>query len=488
MSHRTRIGAWSVCLALASASVPAEPWLAPGDESLRHDVQLLADAGVLKGPVTAWPLSWPEIMRDLDALPAAAADGPLADIIYRVQSRARIAARSGLGAPDAHLSLAEKPDALRGFQDDPRGKAEAGAGIGWLGEHLALQVNVAAVSDDRDDQRVRADGTYFAANAGNVVLTAGWVDRWWGPGWDGSLILSNNARPVPSIALDRKTADPFESRLLSWIGPWRATLFMGELEGDSSGVSHTRLVGARVTARPRPWLEIALTRTAQWCGAGRPCGWRTLRDLALGRDNRSAALPEEREPGNQLAGYEVRARSPWPRIPLALYGQYIGEDEAGGLPSKFLGLFGAEGWTAGAWGSLRLRVEYADTACSFSRATPEFNCAYRNGLYPQGYTFRERPLGHSLDNDGRQLSLGATFVDPRGTAISARVRRAELNRDGLGQHAISGAALTLNDVELRYSRSFGFGRVSAGIGHSDPGDGAYEDRGARGFLDWHKGF
>ena len=25
------------------------------------------------------------------------------------------------------------------------------------------------------------------------------TDRWWGPGWDGSLILSNNARPIPAI-------------------------------------------------------------------------------------------------------------------------------------------------------------------------------------------------------------------------------------------------------------------------------------------------
>ena len=34
----------------------ADPWLAPGDEGLRSDIQLLADAGILRGPVTTWPL------------------------------------------------------------------------------------------------------------------------------------------------------------------------------------------------------------------------------------------------------------------------------------------------------------------------------------------------------------------------------------------------------------------------------------------------
>ena len=43
----------------------ADPWLAPGNEGLRADVQLLADAGILRGPVTTWPMSWPDIARDV---------------------------------------------------------------------------------------------------------------------------------------------------------------------------------------------------------------------------------------------------------------------------------------------------------------------------------------------------------------------------------------------------------------------------------------
>ena len=43
----------------------AGPLVAPGDLALRHDIQRLADHGVLSGPVTTWPLSWGPILSDL---------------------------------------------------------------------------------------------------------------------------------------------------------------------------------------------------------------------------------------------------------------------------------------------------------------------------------------------------------------------------------------------------------------------------------------
>ena len=37
--------------------VRADPWLAPGDATLRHDLQWLADEGVFTAPTTTWPLA-----------------------------------------------------------------------------------------------------------------------------------------------------------------------------------------------------------------------------------------------------------------------------------------------------------------------------------------------------------------------------------------------------------------------------------------------
>ena len=48
---------------LAVQAAAADPWLAPGDARLRHDLQLLSDSGIVRAPLTAWPVSWAEVAR-----------------------------------------------------------------------------------------------------------------------------------------------------------------------------------------------------------------------------------------------------------------------------------------------------------------------------------------------------------------------------------------------------------------------------------------
>ncbi len=70
----------------------AEPWLMPGDIVLRHDLELLADAGVLHGPVTQWPIPWPDIARDVQAFAQVSDLTPGEQgALLRVQSAAHVA-------------------------------------------------------------------------------------------------------------------------------------------------------------------------------------------------------------------------------------------------------------------------------------------------------------------------------------------------------------------------------------------------------------
>ena len=75
-------------------------------------------------------------------------------------------------------------------------------------------------------------GLTFRLVWGNWSTTFGQIDRWWGPDWDGSLILSTNARPIPAISLDRRIKEPIDSKWLSWIGPWSVHSFIGRLEKE----------------------------------------------------------------------------------------------------------------------------------------------------------------------------------------------------------------------------------------------------------------
>jgi hypothetical protein len=486
-AHVNRIASTCALLTVACAAW-ANPWAAPGEESLRSDIQWLADAGLLDGPVTTWPLSWPDIARDVLAVDARGLDPATAAALARVQRRAKRASTPGFTGLQVGASAAYEPGTLRDFEDTPREEGEATLQAGWLSDHLALNLQGAVVADPDDGKDVRADGSYLGVNFGNFMLSAGYMQRWWGPGWDSSLILSTNARPLPSVTLERNYTDPFASKWLSWIGPWRASVSMGRAESSGVPVPDVRFFAARVNFKPRPWLEFAISRTAQWCGGDRSCDWDSFTDMVFGNDNQTAGgAVSADQPGNQMAGYDMRVRSPSRALPLAFYTQWIGEDEAGGLPSKFIGQFGLETWGASRLGAWRIRAEYNDTACSFSQQEPEFGCAYRNAIYPQGYTYRGRVIGHTMDNDSRMYTLAGLLNRENGDSLSLAVRRVEVNRDG-GQHAISAVPLKVDNVELRYSRGLGAGRISAGIGFEDPALAPDSSSRAHGFINWEQGF
>jgi hypothetical protein len=477
-----------VIAGLTMTAAHADPWMAPGDEALRSDIELLADAGILRGPVTTWPISWPDVARDVLAAEETGLVESTVRALMRVRRRARSESSVGFAGMGERVRGAYEPSTLRDFVDTPREEGELGMRASWLGDHFAVNLQGSYVANPDDGKEFRADGSYIGFNFGNFMLSAGFMERWWGPGWDGSLILSTNARPIPSMTLERNYTDPFKPKWLSWIGPWRASIAMGRAESEGVPVTDVRFFAARINFKPRPWLEFGLTRTAQWCGGDRPCDWGTFTDMVLGNDNQAAdgGMTED-QPGNQMAGYDMRLRSPWRALPLVFHTQWIGEDEAGGLPSKFIGHFGLETWGSMGLGDWRLRAEYTDTACNFTREAPTFNCAYRNAIYPQGYAYRGRTIGHTMDNDSRMFSLAGLLTRENGDTLSVSVRRVELNRDG-GDHPISDVPLDVDNVELRYSRGLGAGKISAGIGYEDPAVTADSSSRVHGFINWQQGF
>ena len=468
---------------LFAAATHAEPWVGPGDMALRHDLQQLADAGVLHAPTMSWPLPWSDIKQDIGAADVSKLSPRLQSALGRLQQRA--AAETATGGVDLLVEVAGTTDpwALRSFEDSPREDGEITVAADWTGARFAWKVSAGVVANPDDGQEFRPDGSYVAMSLGNWSLSGGYLDRWWGPGWEGSLILSDNARPVPSIGIDRIETKPFTLPVLRWLGPWRFSTFMGQLEEDRD-YPEALLFGMRFESRPLPSLQIAASRSAQWCGEGRPCDLSTFGDLLTGNDNDQALADQ---PGNQLAGFDVRWSWPGGRVPLALYAQAIGEDEAGFTPSKYLGLFGAEGW--GEWGSLswRAHAEYADTACDFPTSPPEFGCAYTNGIYTSGYRYRGRVLGHTIDADGESMGVGLLVVEASGNQWNLLARNVKLNRAGVApEHSLADGPARVVDLTLSHGRALPWGNINVLLGYADvSGDGAVRmDNGARASLTW----
>jgi Capsule assembly protein Wzi len=476
---------WATALCLVGTTlVRADPWAAPGDLALRNDLQLLADAGIVRTPVTSWPVSWGDVRRDVQATDVRwQARSNVAAALRRVQREARRQTDGGL-AGEVRLAGASNPAVVRGFESVPREDAEFGAALDYTGDRFAVRLEGRYVSSPEDGDSMRPDGSYVGVHVGNLMLSAGYMEKWWGPGHAGSLILSTNARPIPSLTIERHYSDPFESKWLAWIGPWRASFQAGRLESDRNDYPNAHFMALRVTFRPVRGLEVGLSRTAQLCGDGRACTFGTYWDMIIGNDNDQSL---EEQPGNQLAGFDAR----WslsPLAPVAVYGQAIGEDEAGFLPGKYLALGGLETWWAAAEWSWRAYAEWSGTSCD-ALGTPLYGCAYESGIYTDGYRYRGRAIGHTWDRDGDGWTFGLIGVRD-GWTMSARVRDVRLNRLGEGAaHSLTPVGGRLRGGEAVASTETRLGQIRASVGYADmAGPGSTPEDGVSGFLEWRHEF
>jgi hypothetical protein len=176
---------------------------------------------------------------------------------------------------------------------------------------------------------------------------------------------------------------------------------------------------------------------------------------------------------------------------VALYAQAIGEDEANGMPSKYIGLAGVEFWGGIGERSWRAHVEYADTACSFYESEPQFGCAYRNVIYTDGYQYRDRSVGHALDGDSQQISAGFMLVEADGSSWELAAQSAEINRESANPvHSIATAAAKIHSADLYHRRAILGGEFKIGLGYERRESDviALESDGARGFVQWTKEF
>jgi len=458
----------TLLLALLAPAVLAGPAIQPGDLALRHDIQRLADHGIITGTITTWPLAWGPILEGIELADAATMPPAILDALARVRQRANWETRTQELTFNTEVGFADNATRIRSFQNTPRGRAEVSAGLSWIDEWFSADLNVQYVDSAQDDEDVRADNSMLGVVVGNWSIAASTQERWWGPAWDGSLILSNNARPIPSLTIDRVFTDAFETKWLSWLGPWDLSVMFGQLEKERE-VPNAQFFGMRFNFRPLPSLEIGLSRTAQWCGDDRPCDFDTFVDLLLGKDNiGDAGIGEENEPGNQLAGLDFRWAPGFRNIPIAVYGQFIGEDEAGGFPSRYMGQLGVEwsGYLFDRWSSHAF-AEYSETTCQFYESGKRYNCAYNHSIYKTGYRFRSRPIGHGADNDANVFSAGLVLVNADDTQWRALVRTGELNAGGSpdSRNTLTATPQDITSIDLSHSRVFSFGVIDAGVGY-----------------------
>ena len=109
---------------------------------------------------------------------------------------------------------------------------------------------------------------YLKARGGPVELIVGRESLWWGPGFHGSMIISNNALAMDMVRL--RTANQFT---LPWVfadlvGPMKLELFFGGLEKEREFYPNSKVTGLRIDFAPAPWIEIGAGRSIMFDGGG----------------------------------------------------------------------------------------------------------------------------------------------------------------------------------------------------------------------------
>lgn len=278
----------------------------------------------------------------------------------------------------------------------------------------------------------------------NVALEVGRGTQWWGPGYHGSLLLTDHAFPMEMIKLG--TERPFRlPGFFNGLGDWKVNAFLGRFD-ENRDFPRAKLFGLRLSYLPASWLEFGLTRLTQFGGRGR--------DQSFPGVVVDAYISEPNQTGNRdvneqaMADFRLRIPSVPYLIPfpagLQLYGEVATEDKWSQLPvpsrAAFLGGIYIPQVFAG--DTLDLRIEYADTDYGRRRHPELGQVWYNNGIYTSGMRHRGLPLGHHMGTDGIDffirttryltdtLQLGANFniqERDRGQPVHEKKREAAID-------------------------------------------------------------
>ncbi|MHB8486143.1 MAG: capsule assembly Wzi family protein [Candidatus Acidiferrales bacterium] len=262
---------------------------------------------------------------------------------------------------------------------------------------------------------------YVAMNFENWQLSFGKQSLWWGPSEGGPMLFSDNAAPVEMLRLNRVT--PFRlPSVLSWMGPIRLELFLGQLSGhEFMDVDNTNLVGQwgrplgrqpfihgeKLSFKPTSNFEFGVSETTVFAGGPIPLnGHNLIRSYAgfiVPVASNAVDITDAR------SGIDFTYRVPWVRKWLTFYGDAFSEDEFSPLAYPRKSAFQGGIYMPRIPGipKLDLRVEGGSTSpVDFAGCN---GCFYQNGLFVNSYTNSGNLMGTWVGRASQGEQAWATY-------------------------------------------------------------------------------
>jgi hypothetical protein len=435
----------------------AAPWAEVGDVQLRSDIETLAMAGVIDNLTTEWPVPWTRILDRLSVSGALAGQPSwVVEAAARIRHEAAGQMAQDTSSFSAYVDATNAPEVVRGFDALGRQDVQTQGTFSWNGDSTFIQLSAGVKSHDHfDSETVMLDGTYIAKQIGNTAVYAGYMTHWWGPGWISALSMSNNAPAIPQIGFSRIGTKASDSKWFSWMGPWQAEFFLGEMHGDLLP-NHTLVDGLRFNFTPAPGLDIGLERMDQWCGQGHPCNPAYYFDLS----NSNAHPSKTNDQGDIDLKYSRTLGS----VDLSGYLQVMNEDSNPLYHSGSSHLFGLTAWVPVGATRVRITAEFTDSIATenmFGFGDYLYGSSYNDYKYLGGMRNLDRALGFSLDDDSKLTTLQASWLGPHAVTWTLSYHHANINVAVPAGAPIYSASVT-GDGTMRNFVSFAAVPISIG--------------------------
>lgn len=342
----------------------------------------------------------------------------------------------------------------RGQKVDTYLKLEAGA-FANFGNHFG--VSIAGIANE-DDLLPTQSFIYFGNSYAQVDI--GYRERWYSPMYDSAMILSTNAKTLPSIGISNvEPITDFDIRYdLFYLRMKKDKfIFSGEKLGNKvSGKPH--LAGAHVSFSPYDGLTLAANRLLQFGGGDRSVSFSEFTEaFFLPGNNDNVNLEEvtkygpDYEVGDQLASLSFNYNGAWIEHPFSFYGDVGFEDTFGGGKKNNAYNFGLY---------LPYLAENHSLRIENSRWQEGWYIAH---LYSLGNTINSQVLGHWAGNErgenhqpaAESQSINWVWEYSSTQNIDTTIRRIEngLERGDNGAGRLPDEPYTIGfELETRYTQ------------------------------------
>ncbi|WP_316674331.1 capsule assembly Wzi family protein [uncultured Tolumonas sp.] len=234
----------------------SSPWVEADDPYFRSDLQVMADSGLLLMPTNSYPVRWSlfsDQFSNIDIQHMSKTEElAYRSVQYRLDSEK-------LGRGRSHLTLGGATDTQagnNGFGGYLRTKAGINASHEVMVEQFAFRVASGYRQAKSDEDNWNFDHSYFAVASHDISLSIGWLDRWWGPGWQHTSGLAQQSSPIPAFSLS------YQQPQIPILGSlWFETL----IAKQDNEAKDDYLSASRLSLRPVAFLQLGGTYKS-WFG------------------------------------------------------------------------------------------------------------------------------------------------------------------------------------------------------------------------------